>query len=129
MTEHNLPRQTVLLAEDKPDDQYVTRMLLEQCGCRVIEAKDGEEAVALAVSEHPDIILLDLRMPVVDGYEAARRIRAHPEMRGVPMVAYTAYYSYSLTEGATEAGFDEYIVKPINFDDMRKLIERHLPES
>ena len=129
MSEHNPHRRTVLLAEDKPDDQYVTRMLLEQCGCRVVEAKDGEEAVALALLKRPNLILLDLRMPVVDGYEAARRIRRHPDMRQVPMIAYTAYYSYSLTEGATEAGFDEYIVKPVKFEDMQKLVDRYLPES
>ena len=117
------------MAEDKPDNQYATRRLLEQCGCHVIEARGGEEAVTLARSKRPHLILLDLKTPVLDGYEAARRIRRHPDMRRVPMVAYTADYSYSLTEGAIEAGFDEYIVKPINFEEMQRLVDRHLPGS
>ena len=129
MTDRNPQRGTVLLAEDEPQHQYVTRGLLEQCGCRVVEARGGEEAVALALSVRPDLILLDLKMPVLDGYDAARRIRTHPEMSRVPMIAYTADYSYSLTEGAIAAGFDEYIVKPISLDDMRKLIDRHLTKS
>ena len=129
MTNRNPQRRTVLLAEDKPGDQYVSRTLLEQCGCHVIEARGGEEAVSLALLQRPNMILLDLKMPVLDGYEAARRIRAHPEMRQVPMIAYTAAYSYSLTEGAIAAGFDEYIVKPISLEDMQKLTDRHLSDS
>src|SRR5918992_1237560 len=108
MTETTPRTPLVLLAEDNPDQQYITRGLLEQCGCRVVEAMNGEQAVSLALTELPDLILLDLRMPVLDGYEAARRIRSLPVGRGVPMVAYTALYSYSLTQNALDAGFDEY---------------------
>ena len=121
---------TVLLAEDRPDEQYVTTMLLEGCGCRVIEAADGAEAVALAVRERPDLILLDLKMPVLDGYEAARRIRRDPALRSVPVVAYTAYHSYSPAQDAHEAlaaGFDEHVIKPLAPDEMRELVRRHLP--
>jgi CheY-like chemotaxis protein len=119
---------TVLLAEDNPDHQYVTRMLLEECGCRVIEAMNGVEAVELALSQRPDMILLDLKMPVLGGIDAALRIRKEPEMRKVPMVAYSAYYSYSLTEGAHAAGFDEYIKKPVELEEMEELIDRYFPE-
>ena len=123
---------TVLLAEDRPDEQYVTTMLLEGCGCRVIEAADGEEAVALAARERPDLILLDLKMPVLDGYEAARRIRRDPALRAVPMVAYTAYHSSSPAHDALaahDAGFDEYVIKPLAPDAMQELVRRLLPAA
>ena len=117
---------TVLLAEDNPDEQYVTRVLLEECGCRVIEAESGEQAVTLALLRRPDMILMDLRMPVLDGFEAAGRIRRAPEMREVPMIAYTGVYTYSMTQHAIEAGFDEYITKPVTLDDVRELVNRYL---
>ena len=119
---------TVLLAEDDPAHQHKTRVLLEECGCRVVEAMDGEEAVSLAASIRVDLLMLDLKMPLLDGYEAARRIRGLNGMDKVPLVAYTADYSYSLTEGAIEAGFDEYIVKPVDVEKMRELLERYFPD-
>jgi CheY-like chemotaxis protein len=115
----------VLLAEDLPDHLYITRGLLEECGCAVVTAPDGAEAVKAAERERPDMILLDLRMPVLDGFEAARRIRR--VLPRVPMVAYTAAYSYSMTGEALDAGFDEYLIKPVTLGDMRKLLERYLP--
>lgn len=119
-------KPTVLLAEDNPDDQYITRKLLEECGCKVIEAENGIEAVELALRERPDMIMLDLRMPMLDGYEAARRIRKERAMKDAPMIAYTAYYSYSLTENALHAGFDEYLVKPVTVEDMQRIVDRYL---
>ena len=127
MTRSTTRSPLVLLAEDNPDEQYVTRGLLEACGCRVVEAMNGEQAVSLALRERPDLILLDLRMPVLDGFEAAQRIRRHPGMDVVPMVAYTGVYTYSTTAHALEAGFDEYITKPVTLDDMRGLVGRYLP--
>src|SRR5215207_3497588 len=115
----------VLVAEDHPDHMYVTRGLLEACGCAVIEAPDGNAAVAAAVRESPDLILLDLHMPALDGFEAARRIRR--KLSRVPLVAYTATYSYSMTNQALDAGFDEYVIKPVTLADMRKLLEKYLP--
>jgi CheY-like chemotaxis protein len=117
----------VLVAEDRPDHMYITTGLLEACGCAVFEAPDGNEAVAAAVRESPDLILLDLHMPVLDGFEAARRIRR--KLPRVPLVAYTATYSYSMTNHALDAGFDEYVVKPVTLADMQKLLERYLPRK
>lgn len=115
----------VLAAEDHPDHMFITRGLLEACGCTVIEALNGLEAVAAAVRESPDLILLDLHMPALDGFEAAHRIRR--KLPRVPLVAYTATYSYSMTSEALDAGFDEYVIKPVTLADMRKLLERYLP--
>ena len=117
---------TVLLAEDNPDEQYVTRMLFEECGCRVIEARSGEQAVTLALLKRPDMILMDLKLPLLDGFEAAGRIRRVPEMRDVPIVACTGVYTYSTTEQAIEYGFDEYITKPVTLDDIRRLVDQYL---
>ena len=125
----NIPHEpTVLLAEDNPEHQYITRGLLEECGCRVVEATNGEDAVGRAGAVRFDMILLDLRLPIMDGYEAARRIRKLPRMGDVPMIAYTAYYSYSLSDDASTAGFDEYIVKPVTFEEMKELIDRYFPD-
>ena len=120
-----LPEPTVLLAEDNPEQHYKTRMLLEQCGCRVVEATSGVEAFELALTESPDIIVLDLKTPVLDGFEVARRIRKITDLKEVPMVAYTAEYSYSLADEALDAGFDEYVIKPVTLEAMRKLVSRY----
>ena len=127
MTERHNNGPTALLAEDRPEEQYTTRILLEKCGCRVIEAMSGEEAVSLALRERPDLILMDVMTPKLDGYEAARRIRRDPGLGGVPVIAYTAYYSYSLTEGALKAGFDEYLIKPVTLEGVRQLVRQYLP--
>lgn len=128
MTKRDHQQTTALVVEDIQDELYVTRVLLEQCGCRVLEATDGDEAVAVALRERPDMIFMDIKLPNMDGFEAARRIRSYREMRDAPMIAYTAYYSYSLTERAVEAGFDEYIVKPVTFEEMQKLVDRLSPD-
>ena len=120
-------RPTVLLVDDTPDDRELVRSLLKLCGdCRVIEAENGLEAVELARGERPDLIIMDLRMPELDGYEAANRIRQDPTLRSVPMVAYTAFYSYSLTDAALEAGFDEYVQKSATEEQMQELVSRYL---
>ena len=121
-----LPEPIVLLAEDNTEQQYKTRVLLEECGCRVIEAGSGVEAFELALTEKPDVIMLDLKTPVLDGFETARRIRKITDLRDVPMVAYTADYSYSLTDEALDAGFNEYVIKPGTLEDMKKLVSRYL---
>lgn len=120
------PEPIVLLAEDDPGQQYKTRLLLEQCNCQVVEAASGYEAFELALTSNPDLIVLDLRTPVLDGLEVARRVRKVMELRDVPMVAYTAIYSYSLTNEALGAGFDEYFIKPLTVKDMREMVRRYL---
>jgi CheY-like chemotaxis protein len=121
-----LPEPIVLLAEDNTEQQYKTRVLLEECGCRVVEAMSGVEAFEIALTEKPDMIVLDLKTPVLDGFETARRIRKVTDLRDVPMVAYTADHSYSLTDEALGAGFDEYVIKPGTLEDMKKLVSRYL---
>ena len=125
MTRDDKP--TVLVADDRPDDRVITRMLLESCcDCRVVEAENGMDAVILAVSERPDLILMDLRMPGLDGYEAAARIRHDPALQSVPLVAYSAYYSFTMSGDAAEAGFDDYVRKPVTVEQMKELVDRYL---
>ncbi len=119
--------RTVLVVEDIADHRYMTRIFLEQISCHVVEAVDGEQAVTLALSEHPDVILMDIALPHIDGYEATRRIRQHPEMERVKVIAYTAIFDKKLTERATSAGFDEYIYKPADLGEMEEMINRLMP--
>ena len=116
----------ILIAEDNPQQQFKTRELFELCGCRVVEASGGPEAFELALAETPDMILLDLRIPVLDGFEVARRLRKIAEFRGVPLIAYTARFSPGLKDEALALGFDEYVAKPVSQDDARELLRRHL---
>ena len=103
------------------------RRLLEMSGHNVIEATDGEQAVDVAFNEHPDLILMDLSLPKLDGLAATRRIRERPDLRDVPIVAVSAHDGAESREAALEAGCNEYVTKPIDFDQLNSLISRFLP--
>lgn len=109
----------VLIAEDHEDSRDALRTLLDAFGYRVIEAANGRQAVEMALAERPDLILMDMMMPQVDGFQATREIRADEGMRGVPIVALTAM------EGARErvlqAGCDDMVAKPL---DVRAFLDR-----
>ena len=109
----------VLIAEDHEDSRDALRTLLDAFGYRVVEAENGRQAVDLALAERPDLILMDMMMPQVDGFQATREIRAAVGMRGVPIVALTAM------EGARErvlqAGCDDMVAKPL---DVRAFLDR-----
>jgi CheY-like chemotaxis protein len=102
----------ILVAEDNPDSRDALRALLEVYGFRVLEAVDGREAIHRALREAPDLILMDIMMPGMDGLEATRRLRASPEFRQVPIVALTAMAG--ARELALAAGCDDYLPKPID---------------
>lgn len=101
------------------------KLLLEMCGLDVIEATDGREAVEKALIEHPDLILMDLAMPVLDGLEATRAIRSHPELASTPIVCVTAYGEI-YREKAKRAGCTEVIPKPIDFDAIEPLVNQYM---
>lgn len=103
------------------------RRLLEMAGHNVIEATDGEQAVKVALQEHPDLILMDLSLPKLDGLAATRRIRERRDFQDVPIVAVSAHDGAESREAALEAGCDEYVTKPIDFDQLSSLINRFLP--
>jgi len=122
VTEKDSTNLTVLIVEDAEDARYFMRLELEQLGYLVIEAEDGEKAVELALGEHPDIILMDLSLPVMDGLAATAMIRAHEEMRETPIIAVTAHQETDFRAGAKASGFSAYVTKPIDIAWLHELI-------
>lgn len=117
---------TVLLVEDTEDNRYMMRRLLEMAGYDVVEATNGEEAVKLAASERPQLILMDLSLPVLDGLAATRAIRKLDGLEKVPIVAVSAHATADFQTEALTAGCDAYITKPIDFSQLEQMIARLL---
>ena len=105
--------QRLLLVEDNEDNRTIYSTVLRYLGYEVIEAEDGLRAVALARSEHPDLILMDISIPGMDGWEATRVLRADPATRAIPIVALTAHALADDRKRAAEVGFSSYLAKPI----------------
>jgi two-component system, cell cycle response regulator DivK len=123
MTDKNESRPTVLVVEDFEDNRFMMRRLLEMSGYRVLEAVNGQQAVETAAKEHPDIILMDLSLPMLDGLAATRRIRAQNGLGKVPIVAVSAHDSADFHAEALAAGCNEYVTKPIDFDQLVQLLD------
>jgi CheY-like chemotaxis protein len=103
----------ILLAEDNAANRYLETFLLEKAGYTVIHAHNGTEALRLALADRPDLVLMDLQMPEMDGYESARRMHAEPQLANTPIVAVTSYAMTRDREKALKLGFAGYIEKPI----------------
>jgi CheY-like chemotaxis protein len=114
-------QHSILVAEDHPDSRDALRTLLEACGYRVTVASDGEEAIRRAMEARPDLILMDLMMPGVDGLEATRRLRGRSEFSETPIVALTAMEGGR--ERAMDAGFDDFVSKPIDLQAFLRKLE------
>ena len=119
-------KKLFLVVEDFEDSRFMMRRLLEMAGYEVLEATDGEQAVELAAAQHPAIILMDLSLPKLDGLEATRRIRETRGLKGVPIVAVSAHDSIESRNEALEAGCNEYVTKPIDFDRLNQLLQRFI---
>jgi two-component system, cell cycle response regulator DivK len=104
----------ILVVEDQEDNRKIVRDLLTSVGYELIEAVNGEEGVRLAEQHRPDLVLMDIQLPIVDGYEATRRIKAQPELRGIPIIAVTSYALSGDDAKALEAGCDAYVAKPFS---------------
>lgn len=117
----------VLVVEDFEDTRFLMRIELEQRGFRVVEATDGVQGVELALGERPNIILMDIGLPLLDGIEATRRIRREDSMRDVLIVALTAHHETEYRAQALAAGCDAYLTKPVDFDWLIDLLGRLLP--
>jgi CheY-like chemotaxis protein len=115
----------ILVAEDNDDNRFVMKTLLELRGYQVVEASNGQEAVDAAARARPDLILMDLKMPVLNGLAATRSIRQHAkaDVRRVPIVALSAYDPAHHRTVAMAAGCDDYVLKPIDYDRLESLIE------
>jgi CheY-like chemotaxis protein len=114
----------VLVVEDCPDNHESMCVLLGIWGHRVRDAGDGTAALALAPGFRPDVALLDIGLPGLDGYEVARRLRRVPGLEGAVLVALTAYGQAQDVARAEEAGFDRHMLKPCDFDALRELLDR-----
>jgi CheY-like chemotaxis protein len=115
--------RTVLIVEDSDDARYFMRLSLEQLGYLIIEAENGARAVEIAQLERPDIILMDLSLPILDGITATEKIRASDGLQSVPIIAVTAHQETDFRVGAKAAGFDAYVTKPIDIDFLGDLIQ------
>ena len=123
MVEKDARDRTILIVEDSDDARYFMRLALEARGYLITEAENGAKAVEIAERERPDIILMDLSLPILDGIAATERIRASGELSGIPIIAVTAHQETDFRNGAKAAGFDAYVTKPIDIDFLGELIE------
>jgi CheY-like chemotaxis protein len=117
----------ILYVEDNEDNVYMLVRRLERKGFEVLVAPDGEQGVAMARKEHPDLILMDLNMPVLDGWEATRQLKGAPDTQAIPVIALSAHAMSGDRERALEAGCDEYDTKPVRMDSLMAKIRTLLP--
>ena len=115
--------RTVLIVEDSDDARYFMRLALEQLDYIVVEAENGAVALEVAERERPDIILMDLSLPIMDGLAATEKIRSSGSLGKIPIVAVTAHQETDFRAGAKAAGFDAYVTKPIDIDFLSDLIK------
>jgi two-component system, cell cycle response regulator DivK len=118
----------ILLVEDMPDNRQIMRDLLTSAGYELIEATDGAAGVAAAFAHRPDLILMDIQLPVLDGYEATRQIKANPETSGITVIAVTSYALSGDEAKALEAGCDGYVAKPFSPRQLLAKVRAFLPE-
>jgi two-component system, cell cycle response regulator DivK len=128
MTKSKTDRPCVLLVDDYPDAREMYSEYLQFSGFDVVEAANGMEALQRAADECPDIILMDLSLPVMDGWEATRRLKADPRTADIPVVALTGHALAGISEGAKQAGCDAFVTKPCLPEDLVREITKVLEE-
>ena len=126
MTNEERPARTIMVVEDYPDTRLLLKVAFEGLGYNVLEASNGQEAVDIAGRERPDLILMDLDLPILDGIAATQRIRQQPNLGNVPILAVTAYpMSYTHVK-AFAKGCNEYMRKPFDMTELTNLVNRYL---
>jgi two-component system cell cycle response regulator DivK len=116
----------ILVVEDHEDNRQILRDLLTSADYEMMEAENGEEALAAVAKERPDLILMDIQLPVMDGYEATRRIRTNPNLKSVPIIAVTSYALAGDENKALAAGCDGYVTKPYSPRDLLAKVRAYL---
>lgn len=119
----------ILYVEDNEDNIYVVKNRFARVGFTVLVATDGEQGVAMAAAEKPDLILMDLRLPVLDGWEATKRIKEQPETRHIPVIALTAHAMTGDREKALAAGCDDFDTKPVEMPRLLEKVRALLPKK
>jgi len=117
----------ILVVEDQADNRQIIRDLLSALDYELAEAENGVEALAAIAKQKPDLILMDIQMPIMDGYEATRRIKADPANKGIPIIAVTSYALSGDEQKAREAGCDDYVPKPYSPRQLLAKIRQYLP--
>lgn len=117
----------ILVVEDQEDNRAILRDLLAHAGYEMVEVGDGEAALAAAIQHRPDLILMDIQLPIVDGYEATRRIKADPSLKAIPIIVVTSYALGGDEDKARAAGCDAYVSKPFSPRALLAKIREHLP--
>lgn len=116
----------ILLADDDPDILQLMRWRLERAGHQVLDTASGQQVVELAQQHRPQLVLMDVMMPELDGYQACQQLRAHPDLGGIPVVLLSARAAESDRRRGLEAGASEYLVKPFGLPQLLTLIEQLL---
>ena len=122
MSGRNSKDLKILLVEDFEDTRLFMRLELEEQGFIVFEAENGKVAVDTAIRENPDVILMDLTLPLMDGFAATKLIRQNDNLKNVPIIAVTAHHEDDFRSGAKASGFDAYVTKPIDVNWLSELI-------
>jgi two-component system, cell cycle response regulator DivK len=117
----------ILVVEDEEDNRQILRDLLATSGYEMVEAEDGEQALAAVDLHRPDLILMDIQLPIMDGYEATRRIRANPANKRIPIIAVTSYALSGNESMALAAGCDAYVPKPYSPRELLAKIREFFP--
>ena len=116
----------ILVVEDQKDNRQILRDLLTNAGFEMIEAENGEDAVASAQARRPDLILMDIQLPILDGYEATRRIKADPDLKSIPIIVVTSYALSGDEDKARLEGCDDYVAKPFSPRQLLAKIKEHV---
>ncbi len=116
----------ILVAEDQPDNRQIIRDMLAGTDYEIAEAENGEQALAAIAKQRPDLILMDIQLPIMDGYEATRRIKADPALRSIPIIAVTSYALSGEEHKARAAGCDDYVPKPYSPRHLLAKIRQYL---
>jgi len=119
----------ILIVEDQEDNRAIMRDVLSSAGYDLIEAVNGEDGVKLAHSERPDLILMDIQLPIIDGYEATRRIKGSAELKSIPIIAVTSYALSGDQTKARAAGCDGYVSKPFSPRELLARVREYLPDA
>ena len=115
----------ILVVEDQPDNRQIIRDMLSSTDYEITEAENGEQALASIAKQRPDLILMDIQLPIMDGYTATSRIKADPALRSIPIIAVTSYALSGEEENARAAGCDDYVPKPYSPRELLAKIRQH----